>query len=234
MTTQFVQNLIYRNLVQRPVVSRALDSFGDKVNRLGFGYATGAARAKAVIFASQNQEEVSVPGLYKYAGISFNDRLMSKAMEMTKLAVEKRLAAGKLTSVEAELITAQLNDPSVREYLCGFEFQSLVEVPLAIPGILTFLSLGAGEFKWSLAFGLFDVVTNEAYILWRVIKNWDKGIPMGWAALLNLNPYFGGIFAYPVQMYFADKQLARFLFSEILSKTKQQTLEIIHKLGIGK
>jgi hypothetical protein len=60
MPISAVQRFIYRNLTQRPRVNRALDRFGNRLNRLleRLGvqkhYAIGLTRSKATLFASQD------------------------------------------------------------------------------------------------------------------------------------------------------------------------------------
>jgi len=54
-----VQRFIYRNLAQRPAVSRALDAFGGALNKIGLPYATGLTRNKSILFASINQPEIN-------------------------------------------------------------------------------------------------------------------------------------------------------------------------------
>ena len=60
MSNLTVQRIIYRNLVQRPTVNRALDSFGRRLNNLldSLGiqkrYATGLTRNKAILFSSND------------------------------------------------------------------------------------------------------------------------------------------------------------------------------------
>lgn len=54
-----VQRFIYRNLVQRKTINRALDWFGKTVNKTGIRYATGLTRQKATLFASKNPVEIN-------------------------------------------------------------------------------------------------------------------------------------------------------------------------------
>jgi hypothetical protein len=52
-----VQKFIYRNLVKRPWVNRALDSFGKGLNRIRIPYATGLTRNKSAFFISPDSAE---------------------------------------------------------------------------------------------------------------------------------------------------------------------------------
>ena len=153
-------------------------------NPIGLNYATGDTRRRAVLFASVDSREISrsfcelrmlptaktqraiddylhnkndLTSLYKEAGISFNDRLLAKAQRMATHAVLARQADGKISDERALEIFAEMNSPSMREYLIGLEFQTMLKIPLTLPGLMSLFSFGVGEHAFGLALGLIDV-----------------------------------------------------------------------------
>jgi len=95
-----IQRIIYRNFVQRPRVNRALDSFGNVLNRLGFPYATGLTRSKAALFASNNPTEISKAREHLLASkINRTQRAIEdfdRRLLMLPVAVEKRVETGEI------------------------------------------------------------------------------------------------------------------------------------------
>ena len=68
MAIQFIQKLIYKNLVKKPAINRALDNFGKDLNkRKGLPFATGLTRNKAILFASNDPEEIRLARKFLFA-----------------------------------------------------------------------------------------------------------------------------------------------------------------------
>ncbi len=58
MAIQFVQRIIYRNMVQRPTVSTVLDRIGTGFQKIGIPYASGLTRQKAAYLVSNDVSEI--------------------------------------------------------------------------------------------------------------------------------------------------------------------------------
>lgn len=59
MVNMMIQKVVYRGLVQRPVVNNGLNRLGNFINRAGIPFETGFTRNKAILFASQNPAEIA-------------------------------------------------------------------------------------------------------------------------------------------------------------------------------
>ena len=129
MPIQAIQGLLYRNMVQRPRINRALDAFGNRLNQLldSFGiqkrYATALTRNKAILLASENIAEINNAreGLLNsgrkraLSAVNHFDSSERKNMVFMQLVSQK---ADPSTILESSVLSAVNDlDSSEREYL---------------------------------------------------------------------------------------------------------------------
>jgi len=241
MVVTFVQQKIHRNLVQRPRVAKDLDGLGRAANRLGLNYATGLTRQKSVLFASTDPVEVQAavkslegqPRLRAWrainkfeelfqpksgsawgAGTTLGNRMTIRAERYVNKIIVERRAEGRLTDNEVIQLGKELSSRKMREYLRGFGYhlgmKALTDI-LCYAGIL--LAVG-GEWWYSALFISTEVLSRAAYTVKRMVHNRGRDIPLARALIYGLNPFIGGILAFPMQMIGACLPVARLIIGK--------------------
>lgn len=230
-----VQRFIYSQMARRPRVSNALDCVGARINRLPITYDTGLARARATVLVSVDPVEVEAAiakiqisnpfeaetVLAEQSLITANPKasLLQFRTERYVLGIiDNWQKLGRFDESEVFELKSDLKKGRIQEYLRGLGSHLAIK---ALTELVSFTAIGiiiSGNLGLGLVLISSQAITRSAYTLVRMYQTRGSDIPYWRALILGANPFFGGIFAYPLQMTGSSPKISSLIISDIVIK----------------
>lgn len=252
MPVQWVQKAIYNNFVQRPCVAKKLDGLGRALNAAGLRYATGHARYKATLYASDDAAEVAaarttlvetsqskdLPNRVQKKAewtIQFYDgKYKSKGDRYARRVFQEFQDEGRLSAEEIIAIRAELETDRAQEHLFGFGVFFSIKAVTEISGLILGLAgVAATASLWGAApLAVLPVLVRTPFTVSRMIAS-RKNENLHWwhdykrALLFGFLVTPGGLAGYPMQMMRKTPHVAQLLLTNLALGTSKRVCKYV-------
>jgi hypothetical protein len=158
--------------------------------------------------------QLSLPPLPKKPGRFSGPVLQARAENFVLRIIDNWSAAGRLNGEEVSGLKAELQTGLMREYLRGLGYHLFMKVFTDLLCFAAFGLMAAGQWWTGALLISSEVMTRTVYTAGRMWQNRKQNIPYGRALVFGLNPFIGGLLAYPFQMIGASPRISRLIISD--------------------